>query len=492
MGQNDNNISFPLSQITFSLLLLSSAAAPGWAQMSLPIPATASPSLAPASLTPANAAPPSLTPTYSTPDGYQLGAGDRVRLDIFQVPEYSGEHQVLSDGSLNLPLIGTIPVQGMTLKQASAVLSAKYAPIIKRPIVTITLLGARPLKIAIAGEVSHPGSYTVSPSGEQGVPTVTRAVQLAGGITQAADTRQVQVRRARPLNVGGEQVLTVDLWQLLQTGDLRQDLLLQDGDTIFIPTQKVVNLAEANQLAAASFAASKAEPLRIAVVGQVNRPGPYTLTGNMDGQVEAGGGVQMPTVTRAIQVAGGITQSADIRRIQLRRLTKTGADQVIDVDLWKLLQAGDVRQDIPLQEGDTIAIPTATAMTPTEVTELASASFSPNKITINVVGEVVQPGVVEVPPNTPLNQGLLAAGGFNRRAKKGSVELIRLNPNGTVSRQQVAINFSKGLNDKDNPPLRNNDTIVVKRSGISGVSDAIGTVLSPLTGGFGLFRLLGL
>jgi polysaccharide export outer membrane protein len=173
-------------------------------------------------------------------------------------------------------------------------------------------------------------------------------------------------------------------------------------------------------------------------------------------------------------------------------LTKTGADQVINVDLWQLLQAGDVRQDIPLQEGDTIAIPTATAMTPTEVTELASASFSPSKITINVVGEVIQPGVVEVPPNTPLNQGLLAAGGFNRRAKKGSVELIRLNPNGSVSRQQIAINFSKGLSDKDNPPLRNNDTIIVKRSGISKLSDGLGTVLSPLTGGFGLFRLLGL
>jgi polysaccharide export outer membrane protein len=479
---NDREIGSSISRITFtSLFLLVSSAAASWAQMPL---------------TPPNLAPTSLIPSSSvavgaTQDGYQLGAGDRVRLDIFQVPEYSGEHQVLSDGSLNLPLVGTVPVKGMTLKQASAILSAKYAPIIKRPIVTMTLLAARPLKIAIAGEVSHPGSYTVSPSGEQGVPTVTRAVQLAGGITQAADTRQIQVRRSRPLNVGGEQILTVDLWQLLQTGDLRQDLILQDGDTLFIPTQKTVNLAEANQLAAASFAASKAEPLRIAIVGQVNRPGPYTLTGNVEGQTEAGGGVQMPTVTRAIQVAGGITQSADIRRIQLRRMTKTGSDQVIDVDLWKLLQGGDVRQDIPLQEGDTITIPIATAMTPTEVTELASASFSPSKITINVVGEVVQPGVVEVPPNSPLNQGLLAAGGFNRRAKKGSVELIRLNPNGTVSRQQIAINFSKGLSDKDNPPLRNNDTIIVKRSGISGLSDAIGTVLSPLTSGFGLFRLLG-
>ena len=470
---------YQLALVGFTALLYSTT--PAIAQS--PLPALA-PSGSPA-------------PTLDT-EGYQLGAGDRVRLDIFEVPEYSGELQVLSDGSLNLPLVGAVSVRGMTIKQASSAISSKLAPVIKRPIVTLTLLAARPIKLAIAGEVSRPGSYTVSPTAPEGIPTVTRALQLAGGISQSADTRQIQVRRARSQNQGADQIFTVDLWQLLQAGDIRQDMLLQDGDAIFVPTVSAVNIAEASQLAASSFAASQLEPLKIAIVGEVNRPGPYTITGQA-GEATATAGpenpantIELPTVTQAIQVAGGITQSADIRKIEIRRPTKTGSNQVIAVDLWKLLQEGDLQQDVPLQAGDTIAIPTATALSADEATELASASFSPNKIAVNVVGEVERPGTVEIPPNTPLNQGLLAAGGFNRRARKGSVELIRLNPNGTVAKRQISIDFAKGLNESNNPPLRNNDTIVVRRSGAAGFTDALGTILSPLTGGVSILRLLGL
>ncbi len=484
MRQFSHNSSQPLIRqltlVSFTALLYSTT--PAIAQSPLPTLAPSAPSTSPA-------------PALDT-EGYQLGPGDRVRLDIFEVPEYSGELQVLSDGSLNLPLVGAVSVRGMTIKQASTVISSKLAPVIKRPLVTLTLLAARPIKLAIAGEVSRPGSYTVSPTAPEGIPTVTRALQLAGGISQSADTRQIQVRRARSQNQGADQIFTVDLWQLLQAGDIRQDMLLQDGDTVFVPTASAVNIAEANQLAASSFAASQLEPLKIAIVGEVNRPGPYTITGKA-GEATAGietptSSIELPTVTQAIQVAGGITQSADIRKIEIRRPTKTGTNQVIAVDLWKLLQEGDLQQDVPLQAGDTIAIPTATALSADEATELASASFSPNKIAVNVVGEVERPGTVEIPPNTPLNQGLLAAGGFNRRARKGSVELIRLNPNGTVAKRQISIDFAKGLNESNNPPLRNNDTIVVRRSGAAGLSDALGTILSPLTGGLSVLRIFGL
>jgi polysaccharide biosynthesis/export protein len=147
---------------------------------------------------------------------------------------------------------------------------------------------------------------------------------------------------------------------------------------------------------------------------------------------------------------------------------------------------------LPLQEGGTIVIPTAAALNSTEVATIASASFSPNQMTVNVVGQVEQPGAITVPPNTPLNQAILAAGGFNNRARRGSVELIRLNPDGTVSRQAIAVDFAQGINTANNPALRPNDTVVVRRSGMANFSDTLGTLLSPLSGVFGLFRLLGL
>lgn len=422
---------------------------------------------------------------------YILDGGDRLRVDLFNVPEYSGEYQVLSDGSLNLPLVGRVFVRGLTLPQASNLLSERYASSLTRPIVTLSLVEARPITVAIAGEVNRPGSYTVASNGTEGAPTVTQALQLAGGVTQAADVRQVRVRRTTPGYGGAQQTLTVNLWQLLQSGDLRQDLQLQDGDTILISSAPV-GLNEARQLAGANFAASDQQPIQVAVVGEVNRPGPYTLSAESTQSNQTGVEQELPTVTKAIQTAGGITQSADIRSIQVRRMTRSGTSQVIEVNFWELLQSGDLQQDLPLQMGDTIVVPTATALSPSEVTELATTSFSPNQINVNVVGEVARAGVVEVPPNAPLNQALLAAGGFNSRAQRGTVELIRLNPDGTVSQREVEVDFSEGLNADNNIPLRPNDTLVVKRNGVANVSDTLSLLLSPITGVFSLFRLLGL
>jgi polysaccharide export outer membrane protein len=453
--------------------------------------------------------PPSVRPTADalsqTEDGYLLGSGDRLRIDFFNVPEYSGEYLVLTNGAVNLPQVGAVTVQGRTLKQASEAIAAKYTPYLTRPIVTIGLLAARPLRLAIAGEVNRPGTYNVqavSANADTGVPSVTRLIQLAGGVTQAADVRQVEVHRPRPYNAGADAVIKVDLWQLLKAGNLRQDLRLQDGDSIFIPSATNINLEEAQRLAAATFAAPSDRPLRIAVVGEVNRPGPYILTpdqtnptnqpnGTSSSPLPTNTNLKIPTVTRAIQTAGGITQSADIRNVEIRRITQAGPAQTIKVDFWNLLQAGDLRQDLPLQEGDTIVIPTATALDNTEATKIAAASFAPDRITVNVVGEVVRPGPVQVPPNTPLNQALLAAGGFNTRAKKGEVTFIRLNQNGTVARRDVSVDFAKGINDATNPPMRNNDTIVVRRSGFAAVTDTLGSVLSPIGGVFSIINLLG-
>jgi polysaccharide export outer membrane protein len=194
------------------------------------------------------------------------------------------------------------------------------------------------------------------------------------------------------------------------------------------------------------------------VVGEVARPGPYSVTGGGQGTggatgavtgretgVATGGGTGgPPTVTKAIQVAGGITSLADIRSITIRRTTRSGEARLINVDLWDLLRSGDLSEDVILQEGDTITIPTATVLDPAEANQLAGASFSPNTIVVNVVGEVERGGAIPVPPNTPLNQAILAAGGFNVRARKRSVELIRLNPNGTVEKRAIEVDLSSG------------------------------------------------
>jgi polysaccharide biosynthesis/export protein len=461
-------------------------------------PAPTSPTpFSPAPTSPAPAAParsvpvPRATPrtapsaTYAQPEApYTLGSGDRVRIDIFQVPQYSGETDVLIDGAMNLPLVGKIPVGGLTIEQATDAVSAAYGQFLRRPLVTISLLTRRPLQIGIAGEVNRPGSYTINQDGAQ-FPTVTQLLQTAGGLTRIADVRNVQIRR--PQQGGLEQVINVDLWQLIQTGDLRYDVTIRDGDTVFIP-ETTVDLAEAPILASTSFSAQNDRPISIAIIGQVFRPGTYSVTGETSRTAQAGtvgsaaGSATLPTVTRAIQAAGGIKPLANIREVEVRRLTKAGTEQSFKVNLWNLLTQGDLKQDAILQEGDTILIPVATQPVSAETSQIAGTSIAPDKIQVNVVGEVKAPGTVNVPPNTPLNQAILAAGGFNTRANKHKVDLVHLNEDGTVSKRSIEIDLAQSTNDASNPALNNNDVVIVRRSGAASLGDAIGTILTPLGG----------
>ena len=376
---------------------------------------------------------------------------------------------------------------------------------------------SQPLKIAIVGEVTRPGTYTVGAGGGGGadpntgmagglvgLTRLTLALQTAGGVTLSADIGNIQVIR-RP-KAGTEQTISVNLWDMVERGNLTQDIILQQGDTIVVPTVSAENFdpARSIQLATANFAADTSQPLNIAVVGEVNRPGTYTVgAGGGGGAPGAGGGIiGLTTVTRAIQTAGGITPLADIRQIQVRRQRKDGTEQLIALDLWQLLETGQLSNDIILQQGDTIVVPTATSIDLAEAPQVALASFSPAAIRVNIVGEVLQPGTLELPPNTSLNQALLASGGFNNsRARKQDVELIRLNPNGTVSKEVVPVDFSQGLDEQTNPTLRNGDVIVVGRSGLAKTRDTlgeiggtIGAVTNPVLSFFGFlnfFQMFG-
>jgi len=240
-------------------------------------------------------------------------------------------------------------------------------------------------------------------------------------------------------------------------------------------------------------------PLRISVLGEVTRPGAYVSTVGGNTAVAANLGVanrqsQWPTVIEAIQAAGGITQRANIRNIVVRRPRLDGTERVVEVNLWSYLQGNASNQDITLRDGDSIIIPQAQALTPEEATLIATANFSPQSITVNVVGEVPRPGPVQLPPNTSLNQAILGAGGFNgARSRRSTVELVRLNLDGTVTKRTIAINFEDSLNQETNPALRNNDVVIVSRNRLVRASDFLTVVFQPIQTAFnvlGLFRII--
>lgn len=447
-------------------------------------------------------------PTVTEPPGsqgvYTLGGGDNIRIDIFDVPQLSGQYQIPAGGTIQMPLIGAISVQGLTLQEAANTISAAYSRILKRPIITVSLSAARPLNIWISGEVNRPGSYSIPLTSGSGsvpsvqFPTLVQALERAQGVTLTSDIRRIQVRR-RPGNAP-EQLLTFNLWEYLQTGQVSRDITLRDGDSIFVPPTINTNLAESRQLSETTFGPPAEQPRNVTVLGAVNRPGNYVvLGGNTTVELRSGG---LPTVTRAIQLAGGIRLEADLRSVKIRRSTKTAGEQIFDVNLWQLLQTGDYTQDTLVQNGDTIIVPTATALSPAEVSFLGKSSLAPAVIQVTVVGEVNRPGPVQVPANTGLNQAILAAGGIiQSRAKTDSIDLIRLNLDGTVSRTTIALDLGQSLNQETNPILSNNDVIFVKSSRTASLVDALNLGLGPGAGAVGavtvpiriieLFKLLG-
>ena len=315
-------------------------------------------------------------------DAYIIGPGDVLELKLFDAEELSGTLEVLNDGTVPLPLIGSVRVVGLTLQQATFWFR--------------TLMGQ----------------------------------QL-----------------------------------------LRPDLQL-----------RVV----------------KPRPIRVALVGEVERPGLYSLTTSETTQTEGGPVVSisgLPTVVDAIQKAGGITQNANLRQVVLQR--RLPGDQVAykqaRLDLLALVLEGDQVQNPFLFDGDTIRI-TRAEEPPAESIELAAANLSPKAIRVNVIGEVEAPGSLELMANTPLVQAVLAAGGpKNWRANKGNVELVRINRNGTATLEKFQINLAQGASNAKNPPLRDGDTVKVNRSALAKASDAIGAVSTPISGLvqiWTLFRLI--
>jgi polysaccharide export outer membrane protein len=240
---------------------------------------------------------------------------------------------------------------------------------------------------------------------------------------------------------------------------------------------------------------TRPRPLRVAVVGEVERQGIYSLTTSEASKTEAAVGISgLPTLVDAIQKAGGITDQADLRQVVLQR--RLPGDRPLfkrtRLNLLALVFDGDQAQNPLLFDGDTIRVIKAEEPVP-EAIELSTTTLAPTTISVNVVGEVKGPGRISVPANTPLIQGILAAGGPREwRANTSDVELVRINRNGTATRERFRINYSLGASNAKNPPLRDRDTVIVNRSALAITSDAIGAITQPLSGLVNAWTLLDL
>lgn len=161
----------------------------------------------------------------SAPSGYQLTTDDQIAIEVYGEDELRSAVRLNADGSVSLPLLGSVHLAGLTLNQAAARLTESYGKdYLVNPKVNVVLIGYAKRRFTVLGQVNRPGSYEM-PEGSPGGIDVLEAVAIAGGYTRIAAPERISVKRR-------DQILRVDAKRLAH--DSGQNFRIQPGDTITV------------------------------------------------------------------------------------------------------------------------------------------------------------------------------------------------------------------------------------------------------------------
>lgn len=190
-------------------------------------------------------------------------------------------------------------------------------------------------------------------------------------------------------------------------------------------------------------------PIMCYVLGEIALPGRYQLSSSED--------TVIPNVLTAIQAGGGLRETANVRRVQVRR-----GNEIINVDLWKMASEGDNTQVVMLQPGDVVfATRGGDQFNPDGLGDLSAVKGR----WVRVLGSVRAPGLVELRPSDTLYSVVARSGGFAPGACTRSVLLSRMNRDGTVFTKRISL--VKGLKERDslaNAPVQSGDILVASTS----------------------------
>ncbi len=253
-----------------------------------------------------------------TNDYYIIGPGDVLKINFLYEKDFSGEYLVLSDGSISLPLVGTIYLKNLTINSAQKKLISFFQNELINPELFITIEKERPVRVSILGEVKMPGFYSLTSNEgskldgsiptNKGLPTLIDALQKAGGITQNSDLMNVKLQRKIPNKNNEYKETTLNLLEIIENGSQIQNPILFDGDIIKITKAKeipddILNIAEAN---------FSPKNIRVTIIGEVQNQGLINLKTNT------------PLNLAVYQAGGPIKFKANKSNIRLIRASRNG------------------------------------------------------------------------------------------------------------------------------------------------------------------------
>lgn len=271
----------------------------GLRRLVLLLAVAASPLVATAQPAPAAAPTPTQTGAPAAQE-YRLGSGDVVRIAVYQNPDLTLETRIAETGLVSYPLLGNVRIGGLSVTAAEKLIAdgLRNGNFVRQPQVTIVVLQVRGNQASVLGQVNRPGRYPLEVADMR----LTDLLALAGGTgPNGADTVVVTgTRNGRPMRV------EVDLPAVFAPGGRDKDILILNGDTLWVDRQPIVY-----------------------IYGEVQRPGPMRLERGM-------------TLMQALATGGGLTQRGTEKGIRVHRRAGDGKVQVIQPGMDGPMQDGDV------------------------------------------------------------------------------------------------------------------------------------------------------
>jgi len=390
----------------------------------------------------------------ATPKNYQLGPDDELNIAIFGDVLDNFKVKVSPEGTVKILNIAPIYVNGLTIEVASERIISRLRQLyqgLNKPgsgsSAQVTLGNVRSIKVTLTGEVTYPGTYTVS-----SLATVFNALYVAGGPSKNGSFRSIRVIR------GNKVVRTLDLYDFLLRADQTNNIHLNDQDVIRVGdyenrveltgevkrpmiyemvkgetfkdllrfaggftekaytytinvrrnTSREIRLLNITQDKVDSFLPNNGDIYtigtiierfenRVEVEGAIFRPGIYAI--------EPG----LTTVKDLVKKSEGLREDAFLSRASLVRRKENYDPEILSIDLGKILRGESA--DIPLQREDVLKV--------YSITNLREKRY------VNILGEVNQPGEFEYKEGMRVGDLILMAKGLKESASFANLELAR-------------------------------------------------------------------
>jgi len=237
----------------------------------------------------------------ANPGDYVLGAGDVIRITVFQNVDLTLDARISEGGNISYPLLGTVKLGGLSVADAEKKIAdgLKNGNFLKQPQVSILLTSVKSNQVSVLGQVYKPGRYPL----EAGSNRVSDLLAQAGGIvaTQGSDIIVVSgTRNGKPFRK------EIDFPLVFAASGSTQDFVLENNDAIWVDRAP-----------------------NVYIYGEVLRGGALRLERDM-------------TLLQALATVGGLTQRGTAKGIKVHRRDANGAVQIIEPGMNDKLQANDV------------------------------------------------------------------------------------------------------------------------------------------------------